>query len=336
MKFFPNKRQVPALILRYVIILGLLTLGACYMMQMPGKSHTGPVSPQNVEEQHLSERLKTDVTMLAGTIGERNTNRYVQLQQSATYIADRLRQMGYAVREEPYQANNRTVMNIEAELKGTVQLDEIVVVGAHYDSPPESPGANDNASGVAAMLELARHFKEMKPGRTVRFVGFVNEEPPYFQTELMGSRVYASNARKRGDKIIAMLSLETVGFYLDTPGSQQYPVPFKYFYPDTGNFIAFVGNLSSRSLLHTSIKTFRDTTGFPSDGVAAPAFVKGIGWSDHWSFWQEGYPGIMVTDTAPFRYPHYHEATDTPDKIDYGRMARVVTGIERVVEGLAK
>jgi len=306
------------------------------MMQMPGKSHAGPLPPPDVEGQLLSERLKADVTMLAGTIGERNTNCYLQLQQSALYIAGRFRQLGYTIREEPYLANNRNVMNIEAELKGTRQPDEIVVVGAHYDSPPESPGANDNASGVAAMLELARQFKDKKTGRTVRFVAFVNEEPPWFQTSLMGSRVYAANARRRGDKIVAMLALETIGYYSDKPGSQQYPPPFNLLYPDTGNFIGFVGNLASRFLVRGSIKTFRDTTSFPSEGLAAPAFVKGVGWSDQWAFWQEGYPGIMITDTAPFRYPHYHEATDTPDKVDYGRMARVVGGIGRVVEGLAK
>jgi len=336
MKIFPDKKQVPKLLLRYGTVFGLFLLGGFYMMRMPGKSHSGQLPPLTVEEQHLSERLRADVTMLAGTIGERNTNRYLQLQQSASYIGDRFRQLGYAVREEPYTANNMQVMNIEVELKGARKPDEIVVIGAHYDSPPESPGANDNASGVAALLELALQFKDAKSERTVRFVAFVNEEPPWFQTDQMGSRVYAANAGNRGEKIVAMLALETIGYYSDKPGSQQYPPPFSYFYPDTGNFIAFVGNLPSRSLLHTSIRTFRETTGFPSDGVAAPEFIKGIGWSDQWSFWQEGYPAIMITDTAPFRYPHYHEMTDTPDKLDYGRMARVVAGIGRVVEGLVK
>lgn len=336
MKIFPDKRQLPLFLLRYAILAGLVILGGCFMMSMPGKRHNGPLPPLTAEGQLLAKRLKEDVTFLAGTIGERNTNRYPQLQQSAAYINDRLRRMGYSIREESYLANNRQVMNIEAELKGARQPDEIVVIGAHYDSPPESPGANDNASGVAAMLELARHFKDTKPGRTIRFVAFVNEEPPFFRTELMGSRVYAANAKKRGDRIVAMLALETIGYYTDKPGSQQYPPPINLFYPDTGNFIGFVSNLASRSLLHASIKTFRETAYFPSEGVAAPEFIKGIGWSDQWSFWQEGYPGIMITDTAPFRYPHYHEATDTPDKLDYERMARVVAGIARVVEGVVK
>lgn len=336
MKLFPEKKQIPAFLVRYGILIGLFTLGGCFMMRMPEKSHSGPLPPLTVEEHRLSERLKSDVTMLAGTIGERNTLCYRQLLQSAAFITARFRELGYTVREESFLANDKQVMNIEAELKGARKPDEIVVIGAHYDSPPDSPGANDNASGVAATLELARQFKETKPVRTVRFVAFVNEEPPFFQTDKMGSRVYAANARKRGDKIVAMLALETIGYYSDMPGSQQYPPPFNLLYPDTGNFIGFVGNLGSRSLVRDSIKTFRDTTRFPSEGLAAPSFIKGVGWSDQWSFWQEGYPGIMITDTAPFRYPHYHESSDTPDKVDYERMARVVAGIARVAESLAK
>lgn len=336
MRIFPTRKQLPMFLLRYMLLTMLVLLGGCFMINMPGKSHTGPLPPLTNEEQLLAERLKADVTMLSGTIGERNTGCYQQLQQSASYIIDRLRSLGYTISEEPFKADNRQVINVVAELKGIRHPDEIVVVGAHYDSPPGSPGANDNTSGVAALLELARKFKDIQPGQTLRLVAFVNEEPPFFQTEQMGSRVHAINAKKRGEKIVAMLSLETIGYYSDQPGSQQYPPPFSYFYPDAGNFIAFVGNLGSRSLLRNSIRTFRETTSFPSDGVAAPEFIKGIGWSDHWAFWQEGYPGIMITDTAPYRYPHYHEATDTPDKLDYGRMARVVAGVGRVVEGLVK
>jgi hypothetical protein len=336
MKIFPNRKQLPFFLLRYAILAGLFMLGGCFMMSMPGKSHTGTLPPPTPEERITAEHLKTDVTMLAETIGERNTNHYFQLLQSAEYISRSLRRMGYIVREESYLVDGKKVSNIEAELKGNRQPDEIVLIGAHYDSPPGSPGANDNASGVAALLELANKFKDAKQGRTLRFMAFVNEEPPYFQTDLMGSRVYAANARKLGDNIVAMLALETIGYYSDKPGSQQYPPPFNLFFPDSGNFIGFVGNLASRSLVRDSIRTFRETTPFPTEGLAAPNFIKGVGWSDQWAFWQEGYPGIMITDTAPFRYPHYHEATDTPDKLDYERMARVVAGIGRVVEGVVK
>jgi hypothetical protein len=336
MKILPDRKQVPLLLLKYGLLFGLFAMGGCFMMSMPGKNHHGPLPAATPEELLAAQRLRNDVTTLAGTIGERNTLRYLQLQQSKGFIGDRFRSLGYRVSEEPYLADGREVMNVVAELPGGRRPDEIVVVGAHYDSPPDSPGANDNASGVAALLELARQFRAAPTGRTLRFVAFVNEEPPYFQTDQMGSRVSAANARKRGDKIVAMLALETIGCYSDKPGSQKYPPPFSYFYPGSGNFIAFVGNLGSRSLVRDSISSFRQTTPFPSEGVAAPPFIKGVGWSDQWAFWQEGYPGIMITDTAPFRYPHYHEATDTPDRLDYGRMARVVSGVGKVVEGLVK
>ena len=209
------------------------------------------------------------------------------------------------------------------------------MVGAHYDSVAGAVGANDNGSGVAAALELARLLREAKPARTLCFVLFVNEEPPFDTTEAMGSRVYARRARERGENIVAMFSLETIGYYSDRPGSQRYPFPLGFFYPATGNFIAFVSNLGSRRLLHQAIAAFRRRAEFPSEAVAAPAFIPGVDWSDHRSFWEKGYPALMVTDTAPYRYPHYHTAQDTPDKVDYERAARMVTGLHHMLRELA-
>lgn len=335
MKLVPRGKRLIIFLLSIGILLVLLVLTGCFMIGMPGKSYSGALPVLPAEGEILAERLRGDVNMLAGTIGERNTGRYQQLRQSAAYIKERFRELGYTVREEPFLADGKEVVNIEAERKGSTLPAEIVVIGAHYDSMVGTPGANDNASGVAAVLELARLFKDSKPGRTVRFVAFVNEEYPWYRTEQMGSRVYARKARERGEKIVAMLSLETIGYYSDEPGSQHYPAVFSLFYPDRGNFACFVGNLGSRSLVRRVIGTFRETTRFPSEGVAAPAWIEGIGWSDHWPFWQEGYPALMVTDTAPFRYSHYHQPSDTPDKLDYGRMARVVSGLARVVAKLA-
>ncbi|MEA3275961.1 MAG: M28 family peptidase, partial [Pseudomonadota bacterium] len=199
-----------------------------------------------------------------------------------------------------------------------------------------SPGANDNGSGVAAVLELARLLAGRALARTVRFVAFVNEEPPFSYTPEMGSLVHARAARDRGDRIQAMLSLETIGHYSDRPGSQRYPYPLSLFYPDTADFIGFVGNLGSRQLVRSAVQSFRRHAFFPSEGAAVPAWVKGVGWSDHWSFWQAGYPAIMVTDTAFFRYAHYHSAGDTPEKIDYARTARVVEGLASVIADFAQ
>jgi Zn-dependent M28 family amino/carboxypeptidase len=211
------------------------------------------------------------------------------------------------------------------------------VIGAHYDSVFGSPGANDNGTGVAATLALAQRFAGRKPEHTLRFVAFVNEEPPYFLSDEMGSFIYAGRCKARGDKISGMISLETIGYFSDAPHSQTYPSPgLGFFYPKVGNFIGFVSNVHSRALLHRVVGLFRKHAKIPSEGAALPAFIPGVSWSDQWSFWRQGYPGIMVTDTAPFRYPHYHSSSDTPDKLDYDRFTLVVSGIEKVIEDLDK
>jgi hypothetical protein len=273
---------------------------------------------------------------LAGEIGERNLlQRPRRLAAAADYVAAQWTQMGFAVQRQTYRVARDEVCNLEIEIPGAVRPDEIVVIGAHYDSALGTPAANDNGSGVAALLALAARFHGRRHDRTLRFVAFVNEEPPYFQTEAMGSWVYARRCRQRNEQIVAMLSLETIGYYSDLPGSQSYPLPLGWLYPTTGNFVAFVGSLRSAALVRQSLGVFRQHEAFPSEGGALPAAVPGVGFSDHWSFWQEGYPGAMVTDTAMFRYSHYHEPTDTPDRIDYEKTARVVRGLEAVVVALA-
>lgn len=313
----------------------LLVLSSVYMTSMPGRSYSESVPPLSVDEVELRDRLREHVWTLAGQIGERNLWRREALEASANYIEKRFRESGYGVASQDFVVAGATIRNLEAELPGAVLPDEIVLLGAHYDSILGSPGADDNATGTAAVLELARLLAGKKLARSIRFVAFVNEEPPFFQTDDMGSRVYARRARKRGEKIAAMLSLESVGYFSDAKGSQGYPFLFRLFYPSRGNFLGFVGNISARKLVHQSIRSFRQHAAFPSEGVAAPGWIMGIGWSDHWSFWKEGYPAIMVTDTALFRYEHYHSVTDTPDKIDYARLARVAAGMAWVAIDLA-
>ncbi len=288
------------------------------------------------EEVKRAERLQSDVQILAGVIGERNMAHYAALQSAGQFIHTSLATAGFKPDYETYTVNGLDFPNIIVELPGSHKRDEIIVIGAHYDSAPGTPGANDNASAVAGLLELARMLKDSRPNRTIRFVAFVNEEPPYSFTELMGSRVHAAGAKLRGENIVAMLCLECLGAYSDVPGSQLYPPPLERFFSNTANFISFVSNVASYPLLRKCIKEFRKTTPFPSEGIAAPEKIKGIGWSDHWSFWQEGYQAIMITDTAFFRYKHYHIPTDTPEKLDYERMARVVDGVQRVVKCLCR
>jgi peptidase M28-like protein len=313
----------------------LLVFGYFTMVSMPGESWRGALPPLTAKEERIAGALEGHVVRLAGTIGERRVLRAATLEEAAAWIEEQLRGLGYVVESEEFQADGKRCRNLRAEIPGGARQAEVVVVGAHYDSVIGSPGANDNGTGVAALLELARLLKASAPARTVRLAAFANEEPPYFQTEEMGSLVHARAARARGDSIVAMISLETLGYYSDRPGSQSYPWPFNWCYPSTGDFIGFVGNWSSRKLVRRAIDAFRRHARFPSQGGAPPGFIPGVGWSDHWSFWQAGYPGIMVTDTAIFRYPHYHTAQDTPEKIDYRRMARVVAGLEKVVLDLA-
>jgi Zn-dependent M28 family amino/carboxypeptidase len=189
---------------------------------------------------------------------------------------------------------------------------------------------------VAAVLALAEAFAARNPARTLRFVAFVNEEPPFAHTPSMGSVVYATRSRERGERITAMVSLETMGYFADAPGSQRYPSVLRWVYPDSATFIAFVSDPSSRTVLKRAIKSFREVASVPSEGGALPANLPGVGWSDHWSFWQADFPAIMVTDTALFRYPAYHTNDDTPDQVDYERLARVVAGLEHVVADLAE
>jgi Zn-dependent M28 family amino/carboxypeptidase len=283
----------------------------------------------------LHDNLKRHVATLSGRIGERNVWRPEAMAAAAAYIRMALEDAGYTVNVQPFASRSLTVNNIEAVLPGHGAADEIIVVGAHYDSVADCPGADDNTSGVAALLELARMLAGTTLSRSVRFVAFANEEAPFFYGDEMGSKLYAARAQAQGEHVEAMLSLETLGYYTDEPGTQKYPFPFSWFYPDTGNFVGFVGNLSSRPLVRQAVGAFRASTAFPSEGVAAPSGIEGIHWSDHWSFWQAGYPAIMVTDTAPFRYPHYHEASDTPAQLDYTGLARVTGGLAEVVRALA-
>jgi Zn-dependent M28 family amino/carboxypeptidase len=273
--------------------------------------------------------------MLADTIGERNVWRYPALQRAAEYISSTFAASGYVPRRQTYEVSRLPISNIEAVLPGSTRPDEIIVVGAHYDTVNDCPGANDNATGVAATLELAKRFASAPRARTIKFVAFVNEEPPFFKTPQMGSLVYARAAKDRGERIVGMLSLETMGCYSELKGSQQYPAPIRLLYPDIGNFIGFVANVQSTRLLLKTRRAFRRRTSFPLQCAALPDAIPGVGWSDHWSFWQAGYPALMVTDTAPFRYPWYHTPQDTPDKIDFDKLAQVVDGLEAVIAALA-
>jgi len=324
------------------------------MSSLPGHSYRGALPPLTDIEKDLERRLKEHVQFIAGEIGTRSlTDGPENLEKAAVYIEQFLRTNGCRLenQEFPVELSNfrdatastittstvrHTVRNVIGELPGRNLADEIIVVGAHYDSVDDCPAANDNGSGVAAALEIARMLSNLELGRTIRFVAFPNEEAPYSRSDAMGSLRYAKLCRERGDKIVAMMSLETMAYYSDEPESQKHPhESFKQIYPSTGDFIVFVANSASRDLLNQSLSAFRQAVKFPSEGAALPTSIKGVDFSDHWSFWEFGYPALMVTDTAFYRYPYYHTNEDTPDKLDYNRFARVVYGLSEVVKDLA-
>lgn len=282
-----------------------------------------------------AERLRRHVEWLAGGIGERNVWRPAALAAAAAYVRGEFEALGLEVGAQRYRALDVDCENLEVVLPGRSAPGEIVVVGAHYDTVRGSPGADDNASGVAALIEIARALVGARLARTVKLVAFVNEEAPFFFWGEMGSKVYARAARRRGDDIRIMLSLEMLGCYEDAAGSQTYPPLLKWFYPKRGNFIAFVSNLASRRELRELVEAFRARSDFPAERLAAPAWVPGVALSDQLSFWRSGYRAVMVTDTAFHRNQHYHRATDTPNRLRYPEMARVVEGLGAAVAELA-
>ncbi|MCA9802828.1 MAG: M28 family peptidase [Cyanobacteria bacterium HKST-UBA02] len=324
------------------------------MIIIPG-SYKGELPALSDEQKELASRLSEHVHVLASEIGPRSLTRApANLITAGAYVEHVFKKYGYSPEREEFSVEwadeenseltsegvaivhtHSNVFNVVAELEGKKKSKGIVIVGAHYDSDYGCPAANDNGSGVAAMLEIARSLQEEDLERTVRFVAFTNEEWPFFLTDAMGSLQHAQTCKERKEKIEGMICLETIGYFTDEPDTQKYPLPlFGFLLPSTGNFISFIANLQSISLLRRSIKSFRENVDFPSEGCAVPQEIRGVEFSDHRNFWKFGYPAIMVTDTAFFRYPHYHTEEDTPDKIDYDKLALVVSGLTGMVRDL--
>jgi len=274
------------------------------------------------------------LNFLALKVGERNIHNLNSLEESAEYIRSKFESFNLSTNFDQFSYQERNFVNVVATLKGCSRADEVIVIGAHYDSVPGSPGANDNGTGVAALLEIAALISAEKLDRTVHFVAFVNEESPYFASDGMGSQNYARTCRTANLNIKAMFSLETMGYYSDKPGSQKYP-PGVTGYPDQGNFIAFVGNPASSNLLEESTKIFEANCDFPFEKIAAPEHTPGVSLSDHMCFWQMKYQAVMITDTAPFRYPYYHTAQDLPDKINMSKFTNLVSNLAKTFSALA-
>ncbi len=284
----------------------------------------------------IKNNLKKTVNILAKEIGSRDYLDTASLNKAADYISKEFSSYGYDVSYQTYSVNSIEYKNIHIEIKGGKVSEEVIVIGAHYDTVTGTPGADDNASGVAVLLELARLLADKKFDKTIQFVAFTLEEPPFFRTKNMGSYKYAEKLKQAGRNVQGMICLESIGYYLDNPKSQFFPFSFfKWIYPEKGDFLMFVSNLGSRGFMKYIQKGFKNGTDLPYETISATSFVPGVDFSDHRSFWKHGFDAIMLTDTAFYRNPHYHTAGDTPDTLDYERMAEVVAGLKRAVEGLA-
>lgn len=310
----------------------LMPLFARYV-RMPGRSYSGKQPQLTPEQSLISAGCQKHIHELATVIGVRYVGVPGSLERSASYIESVFAEHGYTTTRHDAASMHNSGPNIVADLPGRSK--KLLVIGAHYDTIPNCVGANDNGSGVAALLELARLLKGKQFQFTVRFVAFANEEHPNLPSEAMGSYAYAQHLKWQGAEVAGMWSLETIGCYSNAKDSQRYPFPFNLYYPNKGNFVAFVGNTSSKKFVHDSVRAFRKAAQFPSEGVTAPEKFKDVGRSDHWGFWQAGYPALMVTDTANFRYVHYHTTDDTADKINYEAMALVVAGLANTIPTVA-
>lgn len=269
--------------------------------------------------------LYKHVEYLSVKIGDRHLWKDDSLGKAAEYIESAFTAYGYVVWRQRYSCYGKSVSNLVAEKTGTDK--EVVIIGAHYDTVPGTPGADDNASAVAGLLELARLHRESSNKKTLVFIAFVNEEPPCFGSYNMGSMVYAKHLKERKIPVEVMVSLEMIGFF-SQEAIQTYPFPgMNFFYPKTGDYIGVVGNFHSSRYVSFVKKGIRKHSSINSRSLTAPEFFGGINLSDNYSFWHHGYRAVMVTDTSFFRNRHYHQETDTIDTLNFERMAEVVKGL---------
>lgn len=301
---------------------------------------THPQAPHDIPSPRLADALFRHVDLLAGVIGPRHPGKPAALQAAAAYIESSLQAFGMAVRRESWTVAEQTTCNLIAEIPGVRHAHDIVILGAHYDSVAGSPGADDNASAVAVLIETAHLLQGQQPGRTIRFVAFSCEEAPWFHTQAMGSQVHAQQCRARGEHITGMLCLEMVGYYCSEPDSQRLPpgIPrwMRWAFPNRGNFLAAVGNPASWRLCVQFRRGFRRGTSFPLFPIVLPERISEIRRSDNSSFWDQGIPALMLTDTSFLRNPHYHQPTDLPDTLNFNHMAEVTRGVASALLLLAR
>lgn len=319
-----------------ILVLGVVAALAYPVVKI--KMSTSIIHPEPRYIPASSEQALYDhVHALSVVIGSRSIREYGKIRQAEHYIRTFLDKQEIPFELQGYDHEGNRFNNIVVSLDGDSRREETIIIGAHYDTVSGTPGADDNASAVAVLLELCRALKDYRPARTLKLVFFVLEEPPAFMTPAMGSYVYAAQARERGENIVGMVSLEMVGYFNEAEGSQAFPVPgLNWLFPDRGTFIGVVGNVSSRELTLAVAEALKAGSGLPVEHLVALPFIPGIGSSDHGSFWKMGFRAVMVTDTAFYRNPNYHSENDTIETLRFDKMSALVRGMVHVVEYLTK
>lgn len=285
------------------------------------------------EFQSIRSHLHRHVQFLASEIGPRNSLHYVALQKAYRYIEQQMCKYNSVLSIQDYHFEKKNYHNVILELPGKELPDEIILIGAHYDTVMNSPGADDNASGIACLLELIRLLHGYPNKRTLRFAAFTLEEPPFYNTEQMGSFVYARSCRNKNEQIVCMIALEMLGFYTEKRKSQRHPFPrSNQRYPDKGNFIALISNENSRHLTKALTSYLRETSLIEAHSYIPNSHSSEIELSDHASFWKNDYPALMVTDTAFFRNPNYHEVSDILETINFRYFTRLVFSMSHALK----
>jgi hypothetical protein len=321
-----------------LIILALVVLAALFYPIVKIKMSASVIHPEPRFLPASSEgALHDHVHALSVTIGSRSIQNYGKIQEAERYILTFLEGQGIPFGLQGYDHEGKRYNNIVVTLEGSSHREESVIIGAHYDTTSDTPGADDNASAVAVLLELCRDLKDYRPDRTLKMIFFVLEEPPSFMTPAMGSFVYAQQAIDRGERIHGMISLEMLGYFSEKEGSQAFPVPgMHWLFPDRGNFVGVIGNVHSRELTLAVSEALKIGSGLPVEHLVALPFIPGVGLSDHGPFWKMGFRAVMVTDTAFYRNPNYHGAKDTIETLRFDKMSQLVRGMIHVVEYLTK
>ena len=326
-----RRRRIIKFMLLVVLIIIVLLIGVWFWMTQPLLSRATPNSERTVDP----SRLEAHVRKLSIELGPRDVRHIENLDKVAAYIKNEFSQTGAFVSEQVYRVQGRSYRNVIAHFGP--ETEERIIVGAHYDAAGPFPGADDNASGVAGVIELARLLSQQQPPMRVELVAFSLEEPPYFRTTGMGSLVHAKSLRQQNVRVRVMFSLEMIGYFSDAPNSQLFPVGLlSAFYPSKGNFISVVGRLSEGLLVRRTKAAMRNATPLPVYSINAPRFIPGVDLSDQVNYWYSGYDALMITDTAFYRNRNYHTAEDTAEKLDYKRMAMVVEGVYAAVMDLAR